>query len=122
MADEAQTIRGINWRDAFPFTHLFKAFRVAVHPSKLVLALTALLLIYFGGRTLDALWLDKHLVHDTAENYGFYRADRSSLRDADNPRGIFISFFEHQVDRVNEVVQGVLTLSPGRIASGVGGF
>src|SRR5688500_6222124 len=114
MADEAQTIRGINWRDAFPFTQLFKAFRVAVHPSKLVLALTALLLLYFGGRVLDGLWLDKHLVHDTADNYGFYRPDRTNVEDAGNPRGIFISFFEFEVDRVNDVVQGVLMLSPER--------
>src|SRR3954454_2240450 len=62
MADEAQTVRSINWREVFPFTNLFKAFRVAVHPSKLVLALAALLLLYFGGRILDGVWADKHLV------------------------------------------------------------
>ena len=50
MADEAQTIRSINWREVFPFTNLFKAFRVAVHPSKLVLALTAGLYRAFPGR------------------------------------------------------------------------
>jgi len=56
MADEAQTIRSIHWREVFPFTHLFRAFRIAVHPSKLLLALAALLLIYAGGRLLDAAW------------------------------------------------------------------
>src|SRR3954463_8653822 len=62
MADEVQTIRSINWREVFPFTNLFKAFRVAVHPSKLVLALAALLLIYTGGRILDGIWAKDHLV------------------------------------------------------------
>src|SRR6476659_3280760 len=62
MADEAQTIRSINWREVFPFTNLFKAFRVAVHPSKLVLALTALLLLYLVGRVLDGLWANDQLV------------------------------------------------------------
>ena len=57
MADEPLTIRGINWRETFPFTNLFRAFRVAIHPSKLVLALAALLLLYVGGRVLDGLWL-----------------------------------------------------------------
>src|SRR5215217_7025687 len=64
MADDAttQTIRSINWREVFPFTHLFRAFRIAVHPSKLLLALAALLLIYLGGRVLDGVWPDRYLV------------------------------------------------------------
>src|SRR5436305_3919461 len=56
MADEPLTIRGINWRETFPFTNLFRAFRVAIHPSKIVLALVALLLLYVGGRILDGVW------------------------------------------------------------------
>ena len=56
MADEPLSIRGVHWRDALPFTHLFRAFRVAIHPSKIVLALAALLLSYVGGRTLDLIW------------------------------------------------------------------
>src|SRR5918993_298271 len=61
MADEPQTLRGINWRETFPFTHLFRAFRVAVHPSKLVLGLVLLLSIYASGRLLDSLWPARHL-------------------------------------------------------------
>lgn len=57
MADEQpQTIRAIHWRDVFPFLNLFRAFRVAIHPSKLVLGLLALLTIYAGGRILDGFW------------------------------------------------------------------
>jgi hypothetical protein len=56
MADEPLTIRGISWRQSFPFIHLFRAFRVAVHPSKLVLALAALILLYIGGHVLDLVW------------------------------------------------------------------
>jgi hypothetical protein len=61
MADEPQTLRSINWRETFPFTHLFRAFRVAVHPSKLVLGLVLLLSIYAGGRLLDSLWPARYL-------------------------------------------------------------
>ena len=61
MADEPQQIRGINWRETFPFTHLFRAFRIAVHPSKLMLGLIALLALYAGGRLLDGLWAPRHL-------------------------------------------------------------
>ena len=56
MADEPLTIHGINWRETFPFTNLFRAFRIAIHPSKIVLALVMLLLLYSGGRVLDAMW------------------------------------------------------------------
>ena len=54
--DAAVTLRAIDWRSTFPFTLIFRSFRVAVHPSKLVLALIALLLIYAGGNLLDAIW------------------------------------------------------------------
>ncbi len=56
MADEPQVVRGIDWRTTFPFSQIFRSFRVAIHPSKLVLALLALLLIYAGGRILDGIW------------------------------------------------------------------
>jgi hypothetical protein len=56
MADESHVIRGINWRETFPFTQIFRAFRVAIHPTKLILGLVALLALYTGGRILDALW------------------------------------------------------------------
>src|SRR5947208_12577026 len=56
MADESQVVRGIDWKSTFPFTQIFRSFRVAIHPSKLILALLALLLIYMGGRVLDAAW------------------------------------------------------------------
>ncbi len=61
MADTPQaTISGINWREALPFTHVFRAFRLAIHPSKLMLALVGLLMVYFGGRVMDAVWPVAH--------------------------------------------------------------
>jgi hypothetical protein len=127
MADEAQTIRSINWREVFPFTHLFRAFRIAVHPSKLLLALAALLLIYAGGRTLDAVW-PKPYKSPPAEfayardPFGGSRDDIAEmvrqLRTGTSPeaaasrvgdnRGIFISFFEFEVAQVNNVTEAVL--------------
>jgi hypothetical protein len=56
MADEGQIIRGIDWRQAFPFTHIFRSFRIAIHLSKLALGLALLLSVYFGGRVIDWAW------------------------------------------------------------------
>src|SRR3954454_16108128 len=62
MADDVQTVRHINWREAFPFTHLFRAFRIAIHPSKLIIALVALGCLWCGGLFLDLLWPQKYQV------------------------------------------------------------
>jgi hypothetical protein len=142
MADEAQTIRSINWREVFPFTNLFRAFRVAVHPSKLLLALAALLLIYAGGRALDAVWPDRYSaapaefaasgagadmarameIEDTLQRAA--RGDYSSgglrtplVRSANHPKGIFINFFEFEARQISQLTQGVLRndwFTPGR--------
>jgi hypothetical protein len=56
MADEGQVIRGIDWRQTFAFTHIFRSFRIAIHLWKLVLGLCLLLTVYFGGRILDWAW------------------------------------------------------------------
>src|SRR5687768_7537982 len=93
MADEPQQIRGINWRETFPFTHLFRAFRIAVHPSKLMLGLIALLALYAGGRLLDGIWSPRHLAVPgeagmyeqsvrTGSSSEDFTADRVRQRDA----------------------------------------
>src|SRR5437763_13538362 len=56
MAEDSQTLRQIHWRELFPFLHVFRACRVAIHPSKLFLGLLLVLLLYLGGRVLDWIW------------------------------------------------------------------
>jgi hypothetical protein len=56
MPDDSQVVRGIDYKSTFPFTLIFKSFRIAIHPSKIVLALIALILIYVGGNFLDKIW------------------------------------------------------------------
>lgn len=60
MSDEAHSLRTIDWRSVFPFTQLFRAFRIAIHPAKMALALLAILLVYTVGRAMDGLWLDRY--------------------------------------------------------------
>src|SRR5688572_27212370 len=112
MADEAQTIRSINWREVFPFTHLFRAFRIAVHPSKLLLALAALLLIYLGGRVLDGLWPERYLVHSSDPIYyeSLTPADALSI-EPNKPLGIFITFFRLEVRQVKPIIFSAIGLN-----------
>ncbi|HVE54603.1 MAG TPA: hypothetical protein VNB23_14580 [Ramlibacter sp.] len=85
MADtDPQTIRAINWREVFPFTNLFRAFRIAVHPSKLILALAALLVLYIGGRIMDGVWPARHsAVYREMDEYTRPTADESRRDFAD---------------------------------------
>jgi hypothetical protein len=53
---ESNPAGALNWREQFPFTHVFRSFRLAIHPSKLALGLLALVALYMGGRLLDGLW------------------------------------------------------------------
>jgi len=54
--DDKYTVRHIDWGQVFPATMIFRSFRVAIHPSKLALALLMLFALWSGGRVLDALW------------------------------------------------------------------
>jgi len=56
MAEEQHELRRINWTEVFSFTHVFKSFRMAIHPSKLVLALAAVVLIFCLGWVMDRFW------------------------------------------------------------------
>ncbi len=60
MPKQPTELRRINWSECFPFTHLFRTFKLAVHPNKLVLALVAVLLTGLWGWFLDAIWSGKH--------------------------------------------------------------
>ena len=121
MSDEAVSLRDINWRETFPFTHLFRAFRVAVHPSKLILALLALGFLWCGGLLLDAMWNRNYQVRP-AEIIALVVPETGALnrhidRDAlhtdlmlspdavDTERmGIFRTFFAYEVSRANQVL------------------
>jgi hypothetical protein len=50
------TVGGIKWGSALEFTQLFRGFRMATNPAKLMVALVAIVVIYFAGRAFDAVW------------------------------------------------------------------
>ena len=56
MTDEQHELRRINWTEMFGFTHIFKSFKMAIHPSKLGLALAAVVIIFCCGWVMDQLW------------------------------------------------------------------
>jgi hypothetical protein len=113
MASEVQqnqVIREVSWRDVFGWVHLFRTFRIAMHPSKLALAWLLLLGLYLGGRTLDYLW------SQVAPGHLPTRVERIAQPHHNLPptpphlerEGVFIKFFQYEVGQVAAVVKGVL--------------
>ncbi len=60
MTDETRELRRINWGECFGFTQIFRSFRMAIQPTKLMLAFCGLVLTYASGRILDLVWADAH--------------------------------------------------------------
>ncbi|MEM8738235.1 MAG: hypothetical protein AAGG38_07125 [Planctomycetota bacterium] len=58
MPDPAHRVRleGVDFSAAFPTLRLFESFRMALQPTKLLLGLMLLLMVYFGGVALDFIW------------------------------------------------------------------
>jgi hypothetical protein len=113
MPDEDQHIRGIDWRRALPFTHLFRAFRVAIHPYKLLLGLLLMLTILLGGKALDRLWPGKYLaVYDevtlfqTATSPEDFQWERNAALPASY--GLFRTFVAYEVTQFTGVAQSVV--------------
>ena len=45
----------IDWQAALPVTHIFSCFRMAIHPSKILLALAMIVLLYLCGTLMDVM-------------------------------------------------------------------
>jgi hypothetical protein len=113
MPDEGQLIRGIDWRQTLPFTHLFRTFRIAIHPSKLFLGLCLLLTVYLGGRVLDLCWPakdkaipDEITLYQTADSVSDFDLARLAA-DTGERQGLFRTFFSYQANQFNGAVVSV---------------
>ncbi len=56
LARTPATVRDVQWSSVLEFTHLFKSFRLAINPAKIILALLAIMAIYCSGRIFDLAW------------------------------------------------------------------
>ncbi|MCD4825437.1 MAG: hypothetical protein K8S55_12640 [Phycisphaerae bacterium] len=56
MADEKNVIKSVAWEEIFSFPQIFKSFKMGIHPSKLILALVAIALLFAGGKVMDTIW------------------------------------------------------------------
>ena len=57
MADEQNELKHVNWKEIFGFSFIFKSFQMARQPSKMLLALLAVLTLVISGWVMDCVWL-----------------------------------------------------------------
>ncbi|MDY7011045.1 MAG: hypothetical protein SVV80_09880 [Planctomycetota bacterium] len=76
MADEQQVIRSVSWNEVFSFSHILKSFKMAIHPSKIILALLAIILTCALGVVMDKIWsgVSDSSVVMPGETWGFWTA------------------------------------------------
>ena len=55
MSEETHEIQAINWRQCFSFQEILQSFRMAIHPTKLLLCLLALLATAWGAWVVDQI-------------------------------------------------------------------
>jgi len=58
----------MQWTGVLEFVHLFKAFRMAINPAKIAVALLAVVLVYMSGRVFDFVW-GPQVVSNEIEDY-----------------------------------------------------
>ncbi len=73
-------VASVNWSSVLEFTQLFRGFRLAINPAKVLLALLAILFIYTAGRGFDFVWgpqvYDGEIDNFTTQKPEQYRAAR----------------------------------------------
>lgn len=50
------TVAAVKWTGVLEFAHLFRTFRLAINPGRLIIALLAIMAIYLSGRLFDLAW------------------------------------------------------------------
>ncbi|MGA2496242.1 MAG: hypothetical protein ABSH20_00790 [Tepidisphaeraceae bacterium] len=107
MSDQQQVIRGINWRELFPFTHLFRTFRISVQLSKIGLALAALIILYCGGLLFDAVWLSRYrALPGEVKKYNEAASDRAFVEARQSERKNFATVYAGELLELKKVKPG----------------
>jgi hypothetical protein len=113
------TVERIDYATAMRFTKLFNCFRMAVHPSRLLLGLLLIIALYITGIVMDTVWtgavpaneFDNYMTMPRAE---FNRWVASPMaRDAHVKYGIFQTARDLEIRNFEGLVQSVLQLRPG---------
>ena len=84
LPDSAHRVRleGVDFARAFPALRLFDSFRMALQPTKMLLGLLILILIYFTGVILDFIWGQEQIFRHFVEGelIAFHELAQAAMR------------------------------------------
>lgn len=121
MADqqtELSELKRINWGECFGFVALFRTFRLALHPSKLLLAFAGLVVTLVFGLVLDLIWPAAHEPYPNEISAYVHVRDFDSYRALHEQRhgeklrttGVFREFAGFEMKSFLRLCESVLNL------------
>ena len=112
MAQDSQTQDRVGWVEVIGLSQIIRTLGMAIHPSKLMLALFALILTFGWGSLLDLLWSTQGGVHSTViDEFILSQQLAVPFEERDGTSGLF-DIWRHYEQRC---VEGVLAaaIPPG---------
>lgn len=106
----------IDWQGSFPFLRLFRALGMAVEPQKLMVALVMVLVIYLGGRLMDAIWgrqvyrdeFRSFIAQPTMERFESWRSLQTTPT-----KGVFETVLSEKIGALQRMVGAAMDLDLG---------
>lgn len=134
MSDDAANPQHLNCPNCCAFVQLFKAWKIALRFSSLLLAFSGILGTYLTGRILDGMWAKESTpvvsaVGDQSELEFFIHGGgcagtkawiNEQAKNKSTARvGLFRLLMRHARASVNETADAVVSLSPARALGGI---
>lgn len=124
LPDESRKIYAVDWKAVAPVLHILRAFRIALHPSKLLLGLTFILLLYGVGRLMDGAWPKKYSwpTYKYATSVSLPPASQMGVMEGAQQMGPFMKFLNWELESLRLVTDGVISLNLGLTARAITAF
>ena len=107
MSVQPEESRPLDWMDSSGVRHLLRTFKIAIHPSKLILALGAICLTLIWGIVLDRIWTATgNGIHENAIADYIENRERETPADA-MTAGVFAVFLEHELSCIRDAIESV---------------
>jgi hypothetical protein len=128
MAERESELRNVAWSEVFPFLRLFRTFRLAIRPNRLLIALAAVAMVCLVGWVMDRIWVGaghgalvdpasgQSEVHAYAalssSDFAQWKADATQAQES-RPAGDFASLLRYEMGCFAGAVRGVVTFHWG---------
>lgn len=120
MSNQRVTLERIDYASSFRFTRLFGCFRMATHPSRLLLALLLIVSIFIAGQVMDLVWGPQVLPGEfqafaaqPSAEFVEWREQIAPVIEDDARSGIFATALQVKIRAFEGLVMAAVQLRPG---------